>query len=312
MMKIAVRIFTLLSLLAGLAAFPARAKAAEIQEFDCSSVTVISMPECAALIDLAHSTDYENWGDPTLWLASQNPDDWFGVNVAGGHVVALELAGNNLTGSLPDSLGNLNYLQVLDLSNNALTGAIPASITNLKELRDLNLSGDDNPNEGLTGSIPSAIGDMTLLKVIELQDNNLTGMIPDSIGNLSSLTHLLLQNNHLSGNIPPTIGNATHLEYLDLGYNMLSGHIPAEIGNLILIHLKHLLLDNNQFDGDVPETLINLVGLVELGLDDNHLTVPPSYPVAGDPFHDFLVSKDPDWQYSQSELERIYLPVVHR
>lgn len=310
MMKIAVRIFTLLSLLAGLAAFPARAHAAEIQVFNCSSVSVIPNAECAALTDLAHSTDYENWGDPTLWLVSQNPDDWFGVTVYNGHVIGLELAGNNLTGSLPASLGNLNYLQVLNLSNNALTGAIPASITNLTRLTDLNLSGDDNPNQGLSGSIPSAIGQMVYLEVIELQDNNLTGRIPDSIGNLSSLTYLLLQNNHLSGSIPTTIGNATHLEYLDLGYNMLSGHIPAEIGNLI--HLKHLLLDYNQFDGDVPETLINLVELVELRLDFNHLTVPPLYPVAGDPFDDFLVSKDPDWQYSQSELERVYLPVVHR
>ncbi len=305
MMKIAVRIFTLLSLLAGLAAFPAHVHAAEIQDFVCQDIPAA---ECTALVDLAHSTDYENWGNHDLWLVEANADEWFGVNVAGGHVVALELAGNDLTGSLPASLGNLTYLLVLNLSNNTLTGAIPASITNMARLSNLNLSGDENPSEGLTGSIPSAIGQMTFLEVIELQDNNLTGMIPDSIWNLGSLTHLLLQNNHLSGSIPATIGNATNLEYLDLGYNMLSGHIPAEIGNLT--HLKHLLLDYNQFDGDVPETLINLVELVELRLDFNHLIVPPLYPVAGDPFHDFLVSKDPDWQYSQSELKRIYLPVV--
>lgn len=47
-------------------------------------------------------------------------------------VVALMLAGNNLTGKLPPALferTNLDYLSILDLRNNRLSGALPSNIT---------------------------------------------------------------------------------------------------------------------------------------------------------------------------------------
>jgi hypothetical protein len=87
----------------------------------------------------------------------------------------------------------------------------------------------------------------------------------------------------------------------------LSGSIPPELGNLI--NLQILRLNDNQLEADVPDTLINLTNLLDPGmvwdggdgldLDSNLLNVPPGYPVPGDPLHDFLIQKDPDWQYFQ-------------
>ena len=44
---------------------------------------------------------------------------------------------NNLTGSIPPSLGNLTSLQELKLEKNAFSGSIPSSLGNLKALRFL-------------------------------------------------------------------------------------------------------------------------------------------------------------------------------
>ena len=44
---------------------------------------------------------------------------------------------NNLTGSIPPSLGNLTSLQELKLQKNAFSGSIPSSLGNLKALRFL-------------------------------------------------------------------------------------------------------------------------------------------------------------------------------
>ena len=51
--------------------------------------------------------------------------------------------GNNLHGSLPPvALGKLTGLRTLDLASNELNGSIPASIGKLKQLTALDLSGN--------------------------------------------------------------------------------------------------------------------------------------------------------------------------
>jgi len=47
------------------------------------------------------------------------------------------LYGNNLTGPIPESLGNLTNLEGLELQKNALSGAIPSSLGNIKTLQFL-------------------------------------------------------------------------------------------------------------------------------------------------------------------------------
>jgi hypothetical protein len=72
--------------------------------------------------------------------------------------------------------------QKLGLSDNQLTGQIPESIGNLPKLTWLNLR--DNQ---LNGSIPDTIGDLSFLTSLSLYGNQLSGQIPASIGNLTNL-----------------------------------------------------------------------------------------------------------------------------
>ena len=51
----------------------------------------------------------------------------------------ISLYGNELTGSIPESLGDLIHLQHLDLSTNQLSGQLPQSMSKLVNLRQLHL-----------------------------------------------------------------------------------------------------------------------------------------------------------------------------
>ena len=64
----------------------------------------------------------------------------------------LSLASNNLSGSIPNNIGNLINLTYLSFANNELTGEIPPSIGDLINLNSLNLI-----NNNLSGEIPVEI-----------------------------------------------------------------------------------------------------------------------------------------------------------
>ncbi len=95
--------------------------------------------------------------------------------------------------------------------------------------------------------------------------------------------------------------------------NQFSGSIPPELGNLTALSVLHL--NNNLFTGEVPTSFVNLENLYNSGeysngddgldLDYNALTVPTGYPVAGNPLHDFLITKDPNWHLRQTIEEVI-------
>ncbi|URD85543.1 LRR receptor-like serine threonine-protein kinase, partial [Musa troglodytarum] len=107
------------------------------------------------------------------------------------------LSSNKLVGGVPDSLCNLQTLELIDLSNNYLSGNIPEELGNLHGLRSLNLS-----KNYLIGQIPWSIGGMKQLEVLDLSRNNLSGAIPSDLAALNFLDHLNLSYNNLSGRIP--------------------------------------------------------------------------------------------------------------
>lgn len=53
----------------------------------------------------------------------------------------LDVSENRISGSFPESLGELNFLVALNLSENKLQGQIPASLYQLKYLKDISLTG---------------------------------------------------------------------------------------------------------------------------------------------------------------------------
>ncbi|KAI9178989.1 hypothetical protein H9P43_005651 [Blastocladiella emersonii ATCC 22665] len=95
------------------------------------------------------------------------------------------LAGRNLTGTIPKELGQLTELEVLELYDNKLSGPIPAELGELSQLQSLDLQSNK-----LTGLIPRELGKLRKLTSLVLDGNQLTGPIPDEFRNLTTLTNL--------------------------------------------------------------------------------------------------------------------------
>ena len=76
----------------------------------------------------------------------------------------------NLTGTIPESLGNCTNLKVIYFSLNSLRGQIPVTLSSLLLLEEFLLS-DNN----IYGEIPSYIGNFSRLKQIELDNNKFSG-----------------------------------------------------------------------------------------------------------------------------------------
>ena len=199
------------------------------------------------------------------WLeANKSIDDWYGITIADGRVQEMKLDYNNLVGSIPSSIGNLDKLRRLDLSNNNLMGSAHLELANLSDLVELRLN-DNN----LTGSIPSGLGGLENLTELRLNNNSLTGTIPPGLGSLMKLTGLRLNNNSLTGSIPLGLGGLENLTELRLNDNNLTGTIPSGLGDLE--NLAQLRLNDNRLMGIIPSKLGDLSTIENLYLQNNEL-----------------------------------------
>jgi len=228
----------------------------------------IPQQERDALNDLYNGSSGSGWISSTGWSGQAGTEcTWYGVTCNAGQtsVTGINLSSNQLSGSIPSTLGNLTNLQVLDLSGNQLGGSIPSSLDNLTNLRVLDLSGNQ-----LGGPIPSLLGIRSNLQVLDLSGNQLSGPIPPSLGNMTNLQRLYLSANQLSGSIPSSLGNLTNLQELVLSGNQLSGSIPLSLGSLT--NLQELILLSNQLSGSIPSSLGNLTKLQQLVLFANQLS----------------------------------------
>ncbi len=226
-----------------------------------------------ALMALYNSTNGPNWNNNSGWVDGAqgvecDPCSWHGVTCnVWGRVTELKLQNNNLTGTIPPEIGQLDKLTLLNLNNNSLSGSIPSEIGELVAIRHLYLH-----LNMLSGSIPSEIGQMPYLRNLYAQNNQLSGSIPSEIGNASLLNRILLQNNQLTGNIPSTIGSLIDLRQLKLFNNALTGSIPEEIGDLKL--LWYLSIFNNQISGEIPPEMGGMTKLRECHLQNNDISGP--------------------------------------
>ncbi|KAM3684007.1 hypothetical protein ACJW31_11G009200 [Castanea mollissima] len=175
------------------------------------------------------------------------------------NILILRLRSNLFNGIIPREWCGLSFLHILDIAQNNLFGSIPNCLYNLTTLvyRD-NI---DQYNSFDLIYIEKAIivtkgrelqYDTTLkfVNTIDLSGNNLTGIIPDEIMSLEGLGTLNLSMNHLTGKIPDNIGNLRWLETLDLSSNNISGPIPESMSSLT--SLAYLNLSFNNLAGRIP------------------------------------------------------------
>ncbi|KAI8558215.1 hypothetical protein RHMOL_Rhmol04G0072800 [Rhododendron molle] len=182
------------------------------------------------------------------------------------NLVALTLIANLFTGQIPDSIGHVHKLQRLSISYNALSGEIPDSIGNLSLIEELYL--DKNR---LEGAIPASLGNCQKLLWLSLSENNLNGSIPRQLLTISSLSiRLDLARNRFSGSLPLEVGNLKNLVRMDISENGLSGEIPKTLGSCS--SLEYLYMYQNFFQGSIPSSMESLRGIQDLDLSKNNLS----------------------------------------
>jgi PKD repeat protein/Leucine-rich repeat (LRR) protein len=245
-----------------------------------------------ALVAFYNSTGGPNWVNKTNWLTAQPINTWYGVLVDidpvsnTGRVAGIDLQSNNLSGPLPNEIGNLTYMYVLTIRYSNLTGSIPATIGNCKRLQYLDLY-----NNQLSGSIPSEIRQLTNLESFQVLNNRLTGVIPPEVGNLTKMRFFDVSNNQLSGTIPSEFGNLINIEYLGLAINQFDGAIPSGIGNFHKLY--GLMLHSNRFT-DLPNSITTITGDFSCALGNNRFcNLSPSVV-------SWATANDPDWASTQT------------
>ena len=104
-------------------------------------------------------------------------------------LVEFHASGNQLT-ELPNSLGNLRYLEVLDLKDNKIS-SLPDSFGCLERLLKLNLDGN------CLKVVPACIGNLQTLSELSLAKNQIKAIENDCLIPLGNLVTLTLHQNML-------------------------------------------------------------------------------------------------------------------
>jgi len=182
----------------------------------------------------------------------------------------LNLQANQLSGSVPATLGNIRDLNRLYLSWNNLEGNLDflSSFSNFGQLIILDIH--DN---SFTGELHDLMGNLSVnLHWLYAGSNKLTGGLPSTLSNLSNLEWIDISNNQLTGAIPEYVSTLQNLGFLDISSNNMFGPIPSQIG--MLGSLQRLLLQRNKLFGSIPDSIGNLSQHIELSHNQLNSTIP--------------------------------------
>ncbi|KAK4269561.1 hypothetical protein QN277_022702 [Acacia crassicarpa] len=180
------------------------------------------------------------------------------------NLIYMDISRNNISGSIPPSLGNCSNLIGLILSTNNITGLIPIELGNLVNLQGLNLA-----HNNLEGPLPQELSYCTKMFTFDVGFNFLNGSFPSSMKSWTGLAKLILRENHFSG-VAPLFFLDTQLLELQLGGNMFAGEIPTSIRSLIPLY--ELNLSSNKLTGEIPDTFAELSMLQSLDLSLNNFS----------------------------------------
>lgn len=195
----------------------------------------ISPSEKQVLVDLYTTTNGESWSQS--WDLQEAVSEWYGVTIEENNIIGIKLMFNNLEGSIPASICQLENLKWLELSFNKINGALPKEI-----------------------------GDLSQLEILAFNSNYLSGSIPSSIGNLNNLKQLHLSSNNFTGTLPISMNNLNQLEVFNVFDNQLKGEIPIQL--VYNKNLKELLIAKNNFTNiDIFPTML-LINSGQIYLED--------------------------------------------
>ena len=168
--------------------------------------------EREALIAFYHATNGDQWKNNTNWCSDKPVSEWYGLTIENGYVTQLILTENNLSGYLPECIGELQHLTDISLwENYNLGGKLPAGLFSLENLKSLYIQ-----MCAFEGEISPDIKQLTKLESLSIGNNKFTGRFPSEIGELKNLYHLSIANaDHIYGNEsqPINCNNFTPCEF---------------------------------------------------------------------------------------------------
>ncbi|KAH7051892.1 hypothetical protein BKA57DRAFT_298979 [Linnemannia elongata] len=245
-------------------------------------------PDCAVIEDLYKATGpWQFVPDTTNCCNAEYPNS-SGIKCnANNQIIYIYLAGQGLSGKLPESIGSLTGLQYLLLYYNNLSGPIPSSLVNLP-LLILDLS-----HNRMSGSLPSGAPGWANLGTLNLEQNAFTGSLPDWITTLPNLHSLAIgQNLFTTGDPVPTFtfnleptSNSSLLSPADT-LNLRPPRVPANVtpANVVvpssvflesfirLPKLRQLKLDSLGISGGFPASWqMRMVNLTKLDVSNNSM-----------------------------------------
>lgn len=179
-----------------------------------------------ALIDFYDATNGDEWYINTNWKSDKPINEWYGVNGGSGvnmsnYVIRLQLEGNTLTGTLPESFTNImDYAETITLHDNGMSGVIPQSVRS--HPRWNKFGWNIIKQNGLLGG-----GfDMT---DINLQMKDMTVEYLDAAQGTTTFYDLLSKNqlNYIAIDTPDDDILNVHLSYHNKGFGIIVAHQPG-------------------------------------------------------------------------------------
>uniref|UniRef100_A0A2P2JI85 non-specific serine/threonine protein kinase n=1 Tax=Rhizophora mucronata TaxID=61149 RepID=A0A2P2JI85_RHIMU len=201
-------------------------------------------------------------------LSGTIPPQLFSSNMKLIHVL---FDSNNLSGSIPSTLGLVTTLEVVRLDRNSLTGTIPSSLNNLSSVSELILS-----NNKFSGPVPNVSG-LTVLNYLDMSNNGFDASdFPPWLSTLQSLTTLMMECTHLQGQVPSSLFSLSNLQTVVLRNNFLSGSLdigssPSE--QLHLIDLRENSISDYNGGNRVTVILADNPVCQETGATQSYCTV---------------------------------------
>uniref|UniRef100_A0A3N7G7B5 non-specific serine/threonine protein kinase n=1 Tax=Populus trichocarpa TaxID=3694 RepID=A0A3N7G7B5_POPTR len=143
------------------------------------------------------------------------------------------LGGNQLSGTIPKELfrSDMTLIHVI-LHDNNLTGSIPSTLGLVHTLEAVRFEGNS-----LTGPVPPNLNNLTTVKTLMMENTGLEGQIPPTLFDLPSLQTLILRNNQLNGTLDIARSSSSQLEAIDMRNNLISfySETPEQRNNVDVI-----------------------------------------------------------------------------
>ncbi|KAH6761124.1 Leucine-rich repeat protein kinase family protein [Perilla frutescens var. hirtella] len=204
-------------------------------------------------------------------LSGEIPPQLFSSKLTLKHLL---LENNQLTGSIPSTLGLVQSLEVIRLDKNLLSGPVPDNLNNLTKVQDLYLA-----NNKLTGPMPN-LTQMDSLNYVDLSNNSFTdGDVPPWFSSLQSLTSLIMESTHIKGELPVALFSLPQLQTVNLRKNQINGTLnfgPNYSNQLDLVDLQGNFIDafteRQERPGYAVETILVGNPICDEGITRNYCT----------------------------------------